>query len=177
MIASVDTIEHCGWMSEDGTLRVEDAVTQMMLEKGTTVVPTMAVWYRPGYDDIASLSADQKKMRAGREARTASWAAMHKAGVRFATGTDTWDPFSRELELMVNEMKLSVMDTLVAATRNSAIALGLEDQIGTVAPGKQADLVLLDGDPLTDLGALRRVARVWRAGRQAVAGGQVIDAD
>ncbi len=171
--AGVDTIEHIGWMGEDGTLEVIDAVIADMLTQGITVVPTMSVWYRPGYDDIASLSADQKKMRAVREDRTAAWARMYQAGVRFAAGTDTWDPIARELELMVSELGLTAMQAIVAATRDSAIGLGEGDLIGTIESGKRADLVLLGGDPSVDLAALRRVERVWVAGRLAVVDGSV----
>lgn len=172
--AGVDTIEHIGWMGADGKLDVMEDVIAGMIDKGITVVPTMSVWYRPGYDDIASLSPDQKKMRAVREDRTAAWARMYQAGVRFATGTDTWDPIARELELMVAELGLTPMQAIVAATRDSAIGLGEGDRIGTIVPGKRADLVLLAGDPIADLAALRRVERVWVGGRSAVEGGRVV---
>lgn len=173
--AGVDTIEHIGWMGADGRLEVDEAVIAGMIAKDITVVPTMSVWYRQGYDDWASLSADQKKMRAVRHERTAAWAAMHRAGVRFATGTDTWDPIGRELELFVSEMKLTPMDAIVAATRDSAIGLGLADEIGTIAVGKAADIVELDADPLADIANVRRVRRVWKAGVLAVDGGVVLN--
>ena len=173
VVAGVDTIEHIGWMGQDGKLEVAGSAIDGMIAKNITVVPTMAVWFRPGYDDIASLSADQKKMRAVREERTAAWTRMFKAGVRFATGTDTWDPIARELELMVDELGLTPMQAIVSATRDSAIGLGLGDEIGTIEVGKRADLVQLAGDPVADIGALRRVERVWSAGRLAVDGGHV----
>jgi imidazolonepropionase-like amidohydrolase len=162
--AGVDSIEHCGWMGADGKLEFDQAVVQQMLDKGTTVVPTCSVWYRPGYEDWDSLSDDQKNMRAAREERAAAWKAMYQAGVRFATGTDTWDPLGRELELMVDEIGLTPLQALVAATRTSAETLGIED-VGTIEPGKQADLVLVDGDPAADIRAVRNISRVYRAGR------------
>ena len=172
--AGVDTIEHIGWMGAAGGLEVDGAAIAGMIAKDITVVPTMSVWYRPGYNDLASLSSDQKKMRAVRPERTAAWTAMFKKGVRFATGTDTWDPIQRELELMISEMGLSPMEAIVAATRDGAIGLGLQDELGTIEAGKRADLLQVRGDPLSGIGALRAVERVWRRGRLSVEHGQVV---
>lgn len=172
--AGVDTIEHIGWMGASGGLDVDDAAILGMIAKNITVVPTMSVWYRSSYDNIASLSADQKKMRAVRPERTAAWTAMFRKGVRFATGTDTWDPLQRELELMISEMGLSPMEAIVAGTRDSAIGLGLQDEIGTLEVGKHADLLQVRGDPLSAIAALRAVERVWRRGTLSVERGQVI---
>ena len=172
--AGVHTIEHCGWMGPGGRLEIDEDVIRAMLEKGTTVVPTMAVWYRPGYDDFSKMSEDRRMMRAVREERTASWKAMHDSGIRFATGTDTWDPLAREIELMVKEMGISPMEAIVAATRNGAEGLGLDSLIGTIEPEKEADLLLVDGDPLSDLGALRRVNRVYRSGKLVVDRGYLV---
>ena len=174
--AGIDTIEHCGWMGPGGRLEVDEDVIGAMLEQGTTVVPTFAVWYRRAYVyvDPSTISEDVRYMRAVRADRTASWKAMHDAGVRFATGTDTLDPLSKEIELMVNEMGISPMEAIVAATHNSAEGLGLEYLIGTIEVGKEADLLLVEGDPLSDLGALRRVNRVFRAGKLVVDRGYLV---
>ena len=172
--AGVDTLEHLGWMGADGKLDVDDAVIAEIKAKGITIVPTMAVWYRPGYDDFASLSREQKMMRAVRKERTASWLAMHRAGIRFATGTDTLDVVTREIELLVREMGLSALEAIRAATGSAAEALGLATEVGTIAPGMVADLVLVDGDPIGDLGALRRVSHVYRSGVPMVEDGRLM---
>ena len=81
-----------------------------------------------------------------------------RAGVRIAMGTDAGTPFNRhganaqELALMV-EGGLSPADTIVAATRSAAELLDLLDVTGTVEPGKAADLLVVDGDPLEDIGS------------------------
>jgi len=182
VFAGVDTIEHCGWMGIGGGLEVDDAVIEEMLRRDVTVVPTMTVWYRAAYDDFSNMSADRRKMRAVREERTAAWRAMYERGVRFATGPDTgvndtyWDDSTRELELMHEHMGLSPLDTIRAATRDSAIALGLADEIGTLAVGKRADLLVVRGNPVDDLSALRRVTEVYRDGRLMVRDGVVLNA-
>ncbi len=63
------------------------------------------------------------------------------------------------------EVGLSPMDALLAATRNGAVAAGAVDRFGTIEPGKSADLLLLDGDPLVDIGNIRRQSLVMARGR------------
>ena len=75
---------------------------------------------------------------------------------------------------MVYEMGISPMEAIVAATRNGAEALGLEHIIGTIEAGKDADLVLVEGAPLSDLGALRRVNRVFKEGKLVVDRGYLV---
>jgi imidazolonepropionase-like amidohydrolase len=94
--------------------------------------------------------------------------AMHRAGVRIAVGTDAGGPVGynfqgyntpREMELLV-EAGLSPMDVLVAATRTGAEVIGVADRLGTVAPGKLADFLILDANPLEDIRNIRRVRTV-----------------
>jgi imidazolonepropionase-like amidohydrolase len=102
--------------------------------------------------------------------------AMHKAGVRLLAGTDAPSPYSfpgsglhDELELLV-EAGLSPLDALRTATRNPAVFLGREKDLGAVEVGKLADLVLLDADPLKHIGNTRRIAAVLVGGRVLVPG-------
>jgi len=57
------------------------------------------------------------------------------------------------------------MDAMVAANSRAAESLNLQDQIGAIAPGMQADIIALDGDPLKDISAVRRVVFVMKAGK------------
>jgi imidazolonepropionase-like amidohydrolase len=77
--------------------------------------------------------------------------------VPIAVGSGS-DPY-REMELLV-EAGLSPSDVLVAATRNGAAALHELDEVGTIEPGKRADLLLLSANPAEDIRNLRRVVRV-----------------
>ena len=96
-------------------------------------------------------------------------AAQH--GARVVLGGHTEVPFAargeapwRELELLV-ESGFSPQEALIAATSTAAAFLYRGDQIGTLRPGFQADLVVLSGDPLSDIAAVRGVERVMVAGR------------
>jgi imidazolonepropionase-like amidohydrolase len=94
-----------------------------------------------------------------------------EAGVRIAAGNDGGTPFNRaenlasELECMVR-VGLYPAEALATAHRMAAELLGMDDQIGSVEAGKLADLVVLDGDPLADISAVRRVNMVIKDGQR-----------
>ncbi len=97
-------------------------------------------------------------------------------GGRIVAGTDTpqqfvvpGDSLHRELELYVAS-GLSPDAALRAATRDAALLLGIQDRVGTIAPGMAADFVLLDADPLADIRNTRKIAAVVKDG--IVLGGQ-----
>ena len=96
---------------------------------------------------------------------------LHRAGVPLLVGTDAPEPqvtpgFSlhQELEMLV-ESGLSPAAALQAATLNNATALKQQDQLGSIAAGKLADIVLLTANPLEDIRATRRIELVIRGGR------------
>jgi hypothetical protein len=97
---------------------------------------------------------------------------MHAAGVRFLAGTDAngWNPvlpgfgLHRELALLVSS-GLTPMEALQAATKNAAMYFGQLDSWGTVEKGKIADMVLLDANPLEDIGNTEKIAAVIMRGR------------
>jgi imidazolonepropionase-like amidohydrolase len=72
---------------------------------------------------------------------------------------------AREIIYRVNTGGQPAMEAIVGATSLNAAALGLQGQIGTLAPGMEADLIAVDGDPLTDITALQRVAVVIKGGK------------
>lgn len=95
---------------------------------------------------------------------------LHKAGVPIVAGTDGWGiELIRELEIY-RQAGFTPAEAIQSATIVPARIVGADKRTGSIAVGKEADMVLVDGDPSTDLGALRRVVTV-------VSDGYVMDAD
>jgi imidazolonepropionase-like amidohydrolase len=98
---------------------------------------------------------------------------MYRAGVRIMPGSDAPGgplvypgvAIHDELALFVRGAELTPMEAIQSATRVPAEVMGMADSLGTIAPGKLADLVLLSADPLADIANLRRVAFVLSGGR------------
>jgi imidazolonepropionase-like amidohydrolase len=92
-------------------------------------------------------------------------------GVRFMISSDAGVRFTRfedlylSLKVAVHGLGLSPMEAIVAATGIAAEALGLGDELGTVVAGKRADLLIVEGDPLSNLETLQQVRWVFRDGR------------
>ena len=96
---------------------------------------------------------------------------MADAGVPIAVGSDGGSAIDfpglmthRELELLV-QAGLSPMQVIVAATRNGALALRKLDELGTVEPGKRADLLLVSANPTEDVRNLRKIERIMLDGQ------------
>jgi imidazolonepropionase-like amidohydrolase len=97
---------------------------------------------------------------------------MRDAGVRIMAGSDVavlnvfpGSALHEELRLFVDSIGMSPMEALASATSKPAAWLGLADSVGTIEPGKVADLVLLDADPLADITNTRRIAAVVLRGQ------------
>ncbi|MBM7805472.1 imidazolonepropionase-like amidohydrolase [Geodermatophilus bullaregiensis] len=118
--------------------------------------------------------------RADLDVATSTVGRLHRAGVALLAGTDASSPgvahgvsLHDELVLLV-QAGLSPAAALAAATSAAATAFRLADR-GTLAPGRRADLVLVDGDPGQDITRTRAITAVWRDGRRAT-GPQVVPA-
>jgi len=131
------------------------------------------VWWDPRQDRlIQGRSAEDAEIERRYYAQDrALIAPMLAAGVPFLAGSDSGDPYTfpgfslhDELALLV-EAGLTPMQALQAATRDAARFLGREQEFGTIAAGKRADLVLLDADPLADIRNTRRITGVVLGGR------------
>ena len=90
--------------------------------------------------------------------------AARQAGVKIALGSDMSLAVGLEIQRMVRH-GLTPAEVLVAATSTAAQALDLDEHIGTVASGKIADLIVVDGDPQTDIAVLGKLRRVIARGR------------
>jgi imidazolonepropionase-like amidohydrolase len=78
------------------------------------------------------------------------------------------------MEFLVKEVQIPAADILRGATGLAAEAVGLADDIGTLTPGKLADIVVVDGDPLTDITAVKRLHTVVKGGEVLVRDGGVL---
>jgi imidazolonepropionase-like amidohydrolase len=171
--AGIDTIEHGMYLNQRPDLLERMAAT------GQVLVPTLGCFY--GIAGAAAPDAGRNGRPAPSVEAPATWShllvdlALHNleqadltlkaanaAGVAIAAGHD-WAPISDlGLELVhMTHHGLSTREALVAATRTAAQALGLANHVGTIEPGKIADLVVVDGDPLQRIGLLRDRRRIW----------------
>lgn len=152
----VDTIEH------GLSLHREPDLLRRMANQGTTLVPTLTTFHDLAErfaDSFAPALVEQAKRQKEEAYRTLAAAA--EAGVPLAMGHDSGPPGDNAIELVrMVEGGLSALDGIAAATRGGARALGLGD-VGTVEPGNRADLVVVDGDPTTDIKVLNEPGRVW----------------
>jgi len=165
--AGIDSIEHGVYL--------DDEVVEEMLRRGTFLVPTLVAPAMIARHGTSAGIPDYVVTKASGvlEVHRESFRKAARAGVRIAMGTDAGTPFNRhganvqELALMV-ECGMSPADTIVAATRSAAELLDLLKVTGTVEPGKSADLLIVDGDPLTDiriLGDRDRLLGILKDGR------------
>lgn len=163
--AGVDSIEH-------GTF-IDEAGIRAMKASGSTLVPTLSptIAYRENlprglYTDIVAA-----KIKVRLEATGKNIAAARRAGLTIAFGTDAGvsehGRNAEEMPLMVEYGGMSAQDVVISATRSAAELLGLENDIGQLAPGFSADVIAVRGNPLEDLGALQRgnIAFVMARGR------------
>lgn len=154
----VDSIEH-------GLL--DDEAIDMILEKDAFYVPTICCTQDTNFIKEGILPEYQiRKARNAAKAHIAGLQKAYRAGVKIACGSDstpTSEFTMREIEHLV-KAGLSEMDTLIAATRTSADLCGVADQLGTIEPGKMADIIVLPENPLEDISAVRNVSMVLKGG-------------
>ncbi|MBI0298279.1 amidohydrolase family protein [Streptomyces sp. PRKS01-29] len=141
---------------------LDDRALEMAGERGVFVVPTLSTVYAGINKATMEHYHYEKKVR---------WSGITKEniaraieqGARIALGTDAavcpHGQNLRELSYLV-DLGMDPMDAIVAGTRTAAELLGVADRLGTLAPGRVADLVVCEGDPLADIGVLGDPANV-----------------
>ena len=170
--AGVDLILHASFMDDDGLQAVIDA--------GSSICPTFtflanladfgpAVGATPGMEDIfrGEIAATAKMMR-----------KAYDEGVRLLSGSESGfalTPYGhwhgRELQILVEELGLSELEAITIATKNGAWAMRMEDELGVIAPGMLADVLVIDGDPTTDITMINDKSRF----RNVISRGAVVD--
>ncbi len=174
--AGIDQIEHANFLVDRaGDQRFVPATADKLARAGVPVTGTLAVG---GYM-IKALSAKPDRMaqeqalldrwRRMHDQNMAHFRKLHEAGVKHVAGTDAgWrytpiEGLPLEMELM-HEAGLPAMDVLAAATGRAANVIEIGDRVGTLTPGKLADVIAVPGNPLDDLGRLRDVRLVIQGG-------------
>lgn len=189
--AGVDVIDH-----GVGDLPVDDELIALLKEHGNHYGFTLsvyqpkdfrepppllkevlepAIWNMMGGPRRSTVTAEgsASSQRTRFSTLTANAAKLHKAGIPIGDGTDAGMPQTyhgwatlHEIELLVNECGFTPPEALAAATRISAEGLGLGDTRGTIAPGKEADLVLVAGNPDQDISKIEKAVLVFKDGKQ-----------
>ena len=161
--AGISSIEHGCFL--------DDEAIEMMLENGTYLVPTLCAPYYIAEHGIEGGIPEYgvRKTKQVMESHGQSFKDAYKAGVKIAMGTDAATPFNYhgknafELQLMV-EAGMKTMDAILSTTKNAAELMGLEDKVGTLEPGKWADIIAVDGNPVEDIKVLQEVKFVMKGG-------------
>ncbi len=173
--AGIDTIIHAVHKEADGSDVYRPEIAERIAERGVFVNPTLggAVARIRMLEDMPDPTAAQRAeldaMRRASEVRMDHVARMRDAGAVMSAGSDTaWGYYQMgdfQTEIEAHGMAgMSNMDAIVSATRDAARSCWMGDSVGTLEVGKQADALIVRGDPLDDLGALRDVEDVFLAG-------------
>ncbi len=159
--ARVDSVEHA-FLADGAALRE-------LLDNQVTLTPTLAVTeVTLERDDLTP--AFRSRMLHIRDKHWWSCEEAIRLGVNVVASTDCGEPciypslLWRDIRIL-HDRGLGAMNAIKAATSRAAVLLGVEHFVGSIVPGLQADCILVDGDPLTDLAALGRVDMVMQAGR------------
>jgi imidazolonepropionase-like amidohydrolase len=160
-MAGVDSIEHGSYM--------DDAAIAEMKKNGTYLVPTLYLmdWF---FENAEKIGTPPELIAKGKEVMPAARknvARAFAAGVKVGFGTDAavypHGLNAHEFAVMV-KLGLTPLQAIQSATVNDADLLGWPDKVGTIEPGKWADIIAVDGDPLADVTTLERVKFVMKGG-------------
>jgi imidazolonepropionase-like amidohydrolase len=179
--AGVDMIIHCVFHEPDGTYRYRPDLVERLAAAKAWVNPTLYVMkagierLREAREREGALTAELVQhldlQRRALDTRVEAVGRMARAGVRMTAGSDSpWGwyapgEFVHEIDMLA-QAGLSYGDAIVAATTGAAESIGVGGVSGRLAPGRQADVLVVRGDPVREIGALWRVLDVWQAGRR-----------
>ena len=169
-IAGVDSIEHGTFLDEAGA--------RAMKAHGSYYSATLMAF--TGVKGLIGTGKLTPEMEAKAKQTFDVWGKglnlAYRSGVKIALGTDSavapHSQANREVELMVSKGGMSPRDALIAATKGGPDLLGIANDTGTLDPGKSADLIAVDGDPLVDPAAVQHVEYVMVEGRPIPMKGQ-----
>ena len=180
--ADADMLIHCTFFNPDGSYTYDPAVGERIVEAGAFVNPTLHV----GTATLWVLEAKQKESGLNHEEaellettkrrldwRLDSCQKLVDIGAKMVSGSDSgWSNyamglFQREVTEMT-DIGLNNMGAVLSGTSEAAKSIGMDHLVGTLEAGKEADVLVVEGNPLVDIGALSNVSAVFKAGVQAV---------
>ncbi len=165
IIGGVNSIEH-GYFLDDEAVKI-------MVEHGTFYVPSLALVevYKKSLERPYDMPPWRlRKQRECVDAMPKSFMMAYQAGVKIATGPDYFGAPMRahgdnaDEPITMVKYGMKTMDAIVAATKTGAECIGIQDKVGAIEKGKIADIIGVDGNPLTDITALKRIAFVMKEG-------------
>lgn len=178
--AGVDMIIHCSFMQADGSLKFDPELGEQIASSDIWVNPTLfvgksrmlelenlALHKKLSHAEYLELESSKRDM----DQRMETSRLMLEAGIKIIAGSDCgWSAyefgkFGLELDSLV-EAGMSIPEALIAGTRNAADSVGLLNEIGTIEPGKVADLLVVQGDPTERIDALTKIVQVFQDGHE-----------
>jgi imidazolonepropionase-like amidohydrolase len=179
--AGVDTIIHCVFHEPDGSAKFRPEVAERIAERGAWVDATIAQSWMPALilrekalrgEALTEAERDaMARSERSREARQEHFRHLLGAGVKMVSGSDSsWGAYPMgkfQYEVIGHaEWGMGSMGALLSGTRDAAVCLGVDKETGTLEPGKAADVLVVDGDPIQDIWSLLNVRDVYLAGKR-----------
>jgi imidazolonepropionase-like amidohydrolase len=178
--AGVTTIEHCTWVAADDGDEVDydPAVADEMARKGVYLSPTLST-SRLAIPE-SQLTPQRRRAQRLRPKIREAQRDMLARGVPIIGSTDagvanlTLDAMPGELEAAVEELALTPMQSITAATFTGATAMGRAEEIGSLQVGRHADFIVIQGDPSTTMSDIHRQRWVFKDGVAEVENGRLL---
>ena len=180
--AGADMLVHCNFYQPDGSYRYEPDVAERIARQGVWVNPTLHVarsriWKLEEEQRAGTLTPEGAQVldrtKADYEKRQDGCRRLMELGAKVVAGSDGgWGvyplgQFQHEITALA-DAGMRNADCVLASTREAAASIGMDRLVGTLEPGKAADVVVVDGNPLADIRALSQVIAVFKAGVQYV---------
>jgi len=178
--AGVQNIEHSRMEVAPGTWAFDGELARLMADKGVTAAVTMAASYRAFQRQEAGGRVGLRPGAIPIPIRQQNARMLREAGVRVVVGTDAGAALARFDEAVHVEMELLVgagwtpEEAIEAGTLGAAVAMGWEKEVGSLEPGKVADIVVVRGDPTRSISDVRQIECVVLEGRVVAQRGRLI---
>ncbi len=178
--AGIDIIIHAHFNREDGARDFDPRLVERIAEQGVWVNPTIhlgrgRMWQLREKRETEGLTDEEaaalSRSEENYQLRMEECRQIIEMGVKLVAGSDCgwgsypFGQFAHEVSAPV-DAGMSPMDAIISGTRNCAEALQVLDRVGTVEAGKEADLLIVEGDPSKDITDLDKVAAVFKGGRR-----------